>query len=162
MGTPEGVDGEIHVRSPYLMLGYWRDEDATTAVLKPGRWLAMGDIGCMRDGMLYINSRARDMILVNAENVFPTEIEYRLDAHVNVRESAVIGVDDAKTGQAICAFVVVDDGVQVELDDLRAWCRESMAGYKVPTQWVIRTDALPRNPSGKVLKRDLEQEAFDA
>ena len=159
---PEGVDGEIHVRSPYLMLGYWRDEDATTAVLKPGRWLAMGDIGCMRDGMLYINSRARDMILVNAENVFPTEIEYRLDAHVNVRESAVIGVDDAKTGQAICAFVVVDDGVQVELDDLRAWCRAAMAGYKVPTQWVIRTDALPRNPSGKVLKRDLEQEAFDA
>ena len=159
---PEGVDGEIHVRSPYLMLGYWRDEDATTAVLKPGRWLAMGDIGCMRDGMLYINSRARDMILVNAENVFPTEIEYRLDANVNVRESAVIGVDDAKTGQAICAFVVVDDGVQVELDDLRAWCRAAMAGYKVPTQWVIRTDALPRNPSGKVLKRDLEQEAFDA
>ena len=159
---PEGVDGEIHVRSPYLMLGYWRDEDATTAVLKPGRWLAMGDIGCMRDGMLYINSRARDMVLVNAENVFPTEIEYRLDAHVNVRESAVIGVDDAKTGQAICAFVVVDDGVQVELDDLRAWCLAAMAGYKVPTQWVIRTDALPRNPSGKVLKRDLEQEAFDA
>ena len=159
---PDGVDGEIHVRSPYLMLGYWRDEDATNAVFKPGRWLAMGDIGCMRDGMLFINSRARDMILVNAENVFPTEIEYRLDAHADVRESAVIGVDDAATGQAICAFVVVGDGVSVEPDALRAWCRAAMAGYKVPTQWVIRTEALPRNPSGKVLKRDLEQEAVDA
>jgi acyl-CoA synthetase (AMP-forming)/AMP-acid ligase II len=85
------------------MTEYWRDEEATRAVLKRGRWLAMGDVGCIRDGLLYINSRARDMILVNAENVFPTEIEYRLDAHAEVRESAVIGVEDPVTGQAIRA-----------------------------------------------------------
>jgi acyl-CoA synthetase (AMP-forming)/AMP-acid ligase II len=125
-------------------------------VLKPGRWLAMGDVGCLRDGRLYINSRARDMILVNAENVFPTEIEYRLDAHPDVRESAVIGVDDALTGQAIRAFVVVDPGTRLSPEDLAGWCREAMPAYKVPTQWVIRTDALPRNASGKVLKRELE------
>jgi acyl-CoA synthetase (AMP-forming)/AMP-acid ligase II len=160
--VPDGVDGEIHVRSPYLMLGYWGDEEATRAVFKPGRWLAMGDIGCMRDGRLYINSRARDMILVNAENVFPTEIEYRLDAHPDVRESAVIGVDDALTGQAIRAFVVIDGRARLLPDDLVRWCREAMPGYKVPTQWVIRTEPLPRNASGKVLKRDLESDATPA
>jgi acyl-CoA synthetase (AMP-forming)/AMP-acid ligase II len=154
--VPDGVDGEIHVRSPYLMTGYWRDEAATRAVLKPGRWLATGDIGCVRDGRLSINSRARDMILVNAENVFPTEIEYRLDAHPLVRESAVIGVDDDVTGQAIRAVVVGEDGSDLTAAELRAWCRDTMAGYKVPTQWVIRTEPLPRNPSGKVLKRELE------
>jgi acyl-CoA synthetase (AMP-forming)/AMP-acid ligase II len=153
----EGVDGEIHVRSPYLMLEYWRDEPATRAALKPGRWLAMGDIGCMRDGRLYINSRARDMILVNAENVFPTEVEYRLDAHPDVRECAVIGVDDPVTGQAIRAVVVVPVGSTVTADALRAWCRDALAGYKVPTQWEIRHEALPRNASGKVLKRELER-----
>ena len=153
--VPEGVDGEIHVRSPYLMVEYWRDPDATRAVMKPGRWLAMGDIGCLREGRLYINSRARDMILVNAENVFPTEIEFRLDAHPAVRESAVIGVDDETTGQAIRAIVVATDGADISEDELRAWCREAMAGYKVPTQWILRREPLPRNPSGKVLKREL-------
>lgn len=160
--VPDGVDGEIHVRSAYLMLGYWRDEEATAAVMKPGRWLAMGDIGCLRDGMLTINSRARDMILVNAENVFPTEVEYRLDEHPQVRESAVIGVDDPATGQAICAVVVVDDEAAVSAEALRTWCRAAMAGYKVPTQWVVRTEPLPRNPSGKVLKRDLVADAAGA
>jgi long-chain acyl-CoA synthetase len=154
--VPEGVDGEVHVRSPYVMLEYWRDEPATGAALKPGRWLAMGDIGCIRDGRLYINSRARDLILVNAENVFPTEVEYRLDAHPAVRESAVLGVDDELTGQAIRAVVVVDAGAAVDAEALRAWCREGLAGYKVPTQWDLRHQPLPRNASGKVLKRELE------
>ncbi|MFN8027998.1 MAG: class I adenylate-forming enzyme family protein [Acidimicrobiia bacterium] len=160
--VPEGVDGEIHVRSPYLMLGYWRDQEATDAVLLPGRWLAMGDIGALRGGLLHINSRARDMILVNAENVFPTEVEFRLDEHPAVRECAVIGVDDVMTGQAVCAVVVPASGATVTEDDLRAWCREGMAGYKVPTQWVFRAEPLPRNPSGKVLKRELQVEVDGA
>ncbi len=155
---PDGVEGEIHVRSPYLMLGYWRNQAATDEVIKPGRWLAMGDVGSMRDSRLFINSRARDMILVNAENVFPTEVEFRLDEHPTVRECAVVGVDDLMTGQAVCAVVVVDPAAGVGEDDLRAWCREGMAGYKVPTQWLLRDEALPRNPSGKVLKRELLQE----
>ena len=154
--VPEGVDGEVHVRSPYVMLEYWRDAAATRAALKPGRWLAMGDIGCIRDGRLYINSRARDLILVNAENVFPTEVEYRLDAHPAVRESAVLGVDDDLTGQAIRAVVVVDERADVDAEILRAWCREGLAGYKVPVQWDLRHEPLPRNASGKVLKRELE------
>lgn len=155
---PDGIDGEIHVRSPYLMSEYWRDPDATAAVFKPGRWLAMGDIGRIEDGRLYINSRARDMILVNAENVFPTEVEYRLDAHPDVVESAVFGVEDEMTGQAIRAAVVLRPDTIVSPDDLAAWCRDGMAGYKVPTQWDIRTEALPRNASGKILKRELVPE----
>ncbi|HUP75746.1 MAG TPA: class I adenylate-forming enzyme family protein [Acidimicrobiales bacterium] len=153
----DGIDGEIHVRSPYLMTEYWRDDEATRTALKPGRWLAMGDIGCLRDGRLYINSRARDMILVNAENVFPTEVEYRLDAHPDVRESAVVGVDHPTTGQAIRAVVVVSESAQLTAEVLKAWCRDALAAYKVPTQWEIRHEALPRNASGKVLKRELEQ-----
>lgn len=151
---PEGSEGEIHVRSPYLMLGYWGDQAQTDAVVKPGRWLAMGDIGHFKDGLLYINSRARDMILVNAENVFPTEVEYRLDAHPNVVESAVVGVHDDASGQSVRAYVVTD-GSAVDADQLRAWCRDAMAGYKVPTQWVLRSKPLPRNPAGKILKREL-------
>jgi long-chain acyl-CoA synthetase len=154
--VPDGVDGEIHVRSPYLMTGYWRDPEATAAVMKPGRWLAMGDIGRIEDGRLYINSRARDMMLVNAENVFPTEVEFRLDAHADVVESAVFGVDDALTGQAIRAAVVIRPASTVTTADLAAWCREAMAAYKVPTQWDVRVEPLPRNASGKIVKRELE------
>jgi long-chain acyl-CoA synthetase len=154
--VPDGVDGEIHVRTPYLMTGYWRDPEATAAVMKPGRWLAMGDIGRIEDGRLYINSRARDMMLVNAENVFPTEVEFRLDAHADVVESAVFGVDDALTGQAIRAAVVIRPASTVTTADLAAWCREAMAAYKVPTQWDVRVEPLPRNASGKIVKRELE------
>jgi long-chain acyl-CoA synthetase len=154
--VPDGVDGEIHVRSPYLMTGYWRDPEATASVMKPGRWLAMGDIGRIEDGRLYINSRARDMMLVNAENVFPTEVEFRLDAHADVVESAVFGVDDALTGQAIRAAVVIRPASTVTTADLAAWCREAMAAYKVPTQWDVRVEPLPRNASGKIVKRELE------
>jgi long-chain acyl-CoA synthetase len=154
--VPDGVDGEIHVRSPYLMTGYWRDPEATASVMKPGRWLAMGDIGRIEDGRLYINSRARDMMLVNAENVFPTEVEFRLDAHPDVVESAVFGVDDALTGQAIRAAVVIRRASTVTTADLATWCREAMAAYKVPTQWDVRVEPLPRNASGKIVKRELE------
>jgi long-chain acyl-CoA synthetase len=124
--------------------------------MKPGRWLAMGDIGRIEDGRLYINSRARDMMLVNAENVFPTEVEFRLDAHADVVESAVFGVDDALTGQAIRAAVVIRPASTVTTADLAAWCREAMAAYKVPTQWDVRVEPLPRNASGKIVKRELE------
>ena len=154
--VPDGVEGEIHVRSPYIMLEYWRDPNATKAAIKPGRWLAMGDIGRIENGRLYINSRARDMILVNAENVYPIEVEYRLDAHPRVIESAVVPVDDPLTGQAVMAVIVVGDGEAPSEDELASWCRETLAHYKVPARWVFRRDRLPRNPTGKVLKSALQ------
>ena len=152
--VPAGVDGEIYVRSPYVMLGYWKDEKATAAVLGTDRWLAMGDAGQLKDGRLYINSRLRDLIFVSAENVFPSEVEYRLDAHPLVQESAVVGEDDAVTGQAVVAHVVAD-GKAPTAEELRDWCAESLAKYKIPTRWVFRTSPLPRNPTGKILKREL-------
>ncbi len=149
---PEGVEGEIHIRSPYLMLGYWGKPEATASALKPGRWLATGDIGRFEDGLLYINSRARDMILRNAENVYPVEIEYRLEQHANVREAAVFGIDHEEWGQEVKAVVVPEPGARVDAAELARFCGETLAAYKVPTAWEVRTEPLPRNASGKVLK----------
>jgi acyl-CoA synthetase (AMP-forming)/AMP-acid ligase II len=158
----EGSEGEIHIRSPYLMLGYWGNPEASAAALKPGRWLATGDIGRFENGLLYINSRARDMILRNAENVYPVEIEYRLEQHPEVREAAVLGIDHEEWGQAVKAVVVPEAGSQPMPEVLARWCGETLAAYKVPTAWEIRGEPLPRNASGKVLKSVLRGEAASA
>jgi acyl-CoA synthetase (AMP-forming)/AMP-acid ligase II len=149
---PEGVEGEIHIRSPYVMLGYWGKPEATAATIKPGRWLATGDIGRFENGLLYINSRARDMILRNAENVYPVEIEYRLEQHALVREATVFGIDHDEWGQEVKAVVVPEAGAAIDTAELARWCGETLAAYKVPTAWEVRSDPLPRNASGKVLK----------
>ncbi len=156
---PEGVEGEIHIRSPYVMLGYWRKPDATSETIKPGRWLATGDIGRLEAGLLYINSRARDMILRNAENVYPAEIENRLEKHRAVREAAVYGVDHAEWGQEVKAVIVPEPGTTPDLRELARFCAETLAAYKVPTAWEIRSEPLPRNPSGKILKNVLAGQA---
>jgi long-chain acyl-CoA synthetase len=159
---PEGVEGEIHIRSPYVMLGYWRKPDATKDTIKPGRWLATGDIGRMQDGLLYINSRARDMILKNAENVYPAEIENRLEKHSAVREAAVYGVDHPEWGQEVKAVIVPEPGAKLDTHALARFCAETLAAYKVPTQWELRAEPLPRNPSGKILKNVLAGQAQSA
>jgi acyl-CoA synthetase (AMP-forming)/AMP-acid ligase II len=159
---PEGREGEIHVRSPYTMLGYWRDEEATRKAIQPGRWLATGDVGRIEDGYLYINSRARDMILRGAENVYPVEIEHRLEAHPAVAEAAVIGVDHPELGQEVKAIVVVEPGARVEPDELARFVGEKLAPYKVPSRWELRDEPLPRNAAGKVLKNVLAGRAPSA
>ncbi len=157
---PAGEYGEIHIRSPYLMLGYWRNPEATAETIKPGQWLATGDIGRLdEEGYLFINSRARDMILRSGENVYPIEIEHRIDAHPSVGECAVFGVDDEELGQAVKAVVVAAPGATLEVQVLRDWTRETLAAYKVPSEWEIRQDPLPRNAAGKVLKNVLTGES---
>jgi acyl-CoA synthetase (AMP-forming)/AMP-acid ligase II len=160
-GTPmaEGDDGEIHIRSPYLMLEYWGDPEATAKALLPGHWLATGDVGHLRDGRLYINTRARDLILRAAENISPVEIEHRLDAHPSVQESAVVGVPHEELGQEVKAIVVPAPGAELDTQELDRWVAEALARFKVPSLWEVRTEALPRNPSGKVLKNVLSGEA---
>ena len=153
---PIGAEGEIWARSAYTMLCYWNDPTATAAAIDPDRWLKTGDIGSFdEDGYLYINSRARDMILRNAENIYPIEIEYRLDAHPLVAESAVFGVEHAEMGQEVKAVVVPAGDATVDPGDLAAWCKEVLAPYKVPSVWEIRPEPLPRNAAGKVVKREL-------
>ena len=156
---PEAQEGEIFVRSAYLMRGYWDDEAASAKAIGPGRWLATGDVGRVEKGLLYINSRARDMILRSAENVYPVEIEYRLDAHPEVRESAVVGVDHPELGQEVKAIVVPEPGAQPSSEALAAWCAETLAAFKVPGEWEIRDEPLPRNAAGKILKQVLTGEA---
>jgi acyl-CoA synthetase (AMP-forming)/AMP-acid ligase II len=152
---PEGQEGEIHVRSPYTMLGYWRDPEATRQALKPGRWLATGDIGRIEQGYLYINSRARDLILRGAENVYPVEIEHRLEAHPSVAEAAVVGVDHPELGQEVKAIVVPASGARIDTQELARFVGEKLAPYKVPAHFEVRAEPLPRNAAGKVLKHVL-------
>lgn len=156
---PDGQEGEISVRSAFVMLGYWGDPEASKEAIRPGRWLATGDIGRIEEGRLYINSRARDMILRSAENVYPVEIEYRLEEHPHVREAAVIGVDHDELGQEVKAVVVPERGATLDEEKLAAWCAETLAGFKVPSLWDVREEPLPRNASGKVLKNVLTGEA---
>ncbi len=153
---PEGEEGEIHFRGPSVMREYWGNPEATAETIKPGRWLATGDIGRFEGEYLYINSRARDMILRAAENIYPVEIEHRLDAHPDVAESAVIGVDHPELGQEVKAICVPRPGCTLDPAALESWCAEKLARFKVPAHWEIRDEPLPRNPSGKVLKNVLE------
>jgi len=162
--VPDGVEGEVHVRSAYNMLGYWNDPEATRKTLEPHGWLATGDIGRLEHGMLTINSRARDMIIRSGENIYPIEVERRLDAHPRVAESAVVGVDHPVLGQEVKAIVVIAGGANGDTDtldtqDLARWVGETLAPYKVPTLWERRAESLPRNASGKVLKTVLVGDA---
>ena len=158
----EDVEGEIYVLSAYTMLEYWRKPETTAETLLPGRWLRTGDIGRFEDGRLYINSRARDLILRAAENIFPVEIEHRLEAHPNVSEAAVVGVDHPELGQEVKAIVVAARDAVADPQELASWVAETLAPYKVPAHWEIRTDPLPRNAAGKVLKNVLQGVARNA
>ena len=155
---PPGAEGHIFVRSPYTMLEYWGDPVATAEVYGPGRWLSMGDVGRIDDGLLYVNSRARDLIFVSAENVYPSEVENSLEEHPDVVETCVAGIDDPVTGQAVKAFVVLEAGSTVGVDELAEWCRRRLPPYKVPTAWDVRAERLPRNPAGKILRTALLDE----
>ena len=152
---PEGEDGEIHVRGPMVMPGYWRRPEATAEVIGPGHWLCTGDIGRMEGGRLYLSSRKRDLILRGGENVYPVEIENRIEEHPGVVEVAVVGVDHEDLGQEVRAIVVPVAGVTLSKDQLASWCAETLSYYKVPAHWDIRSEPLPRNASGKVVKQVL-------
>ena len=150
-----GEDGAVHVRSPYTMLEYLNEPEETAAAFRPGRWLAMGDVGRFDNGILYLNSRARDLIFVSSENVYPSEVENRLEEHPDVVECCVAGIEDPLTGQAVRAFVVLEPGSAVTVEELADHCRGALPAYKVPTSWDLRLDPLPRTPTGKVLRSSL-------
>lgn len=139
------------------MREYWKDPEATRATIKPGRWLSTGDVGRFENGKLYIASRKRDLILRGGENVYPYEIEHRLEAHPDIAEAAVIGVDHEELGQEVKAVVVFEEGRTVAPDALAVWVGETLAYYKVPSLWQVREAPLPRNATGKVLKNALRE-----
>lgn len=155
---PAGEDGEIFLRGPMVMPGYWRRPEETAETLLPGGWLRTGDIGRMEGGRLYLATRKRDLILRGGENVYPIEIENRLEAHPAVAEVAVIPLDHEALGHEVKAVVVPMPGATLDADELAAFCAEMLAYYKVPTAWEFRTEPLPRNATGKVVKAVLMAE----
>jgi long-chain acyl-CoA synthetase len=151
---PCGEVGEIVARSPQLLKGYWRLSEATASSMRDG-WFHTGDAGYFdEDGYLYIHDRLKDMIISGGENVYPAEVESALFGHPAVADIGVIGVPDERWGEAIKAVVVRKPGVVVTEAELIAYARERIAHYKAPKS-VDFVDALPRNPSGKILKRVL-------
>lgn len=151
---PPGKVGEILVRSPLVMRGYHNLAEASAAAFD-GEWYRTGDAGYLdADGYLYLFDRVKDMIVSGAENIYPAEVESALHEHPEVRDCAVIGVPDPRWGEAVKAIVVRTPGSVLQSDALIAFARERIAGFKVPKS-IDFVDTLPRNPSGKILKKDL-------
>ncbi|MEP6838516.1 MAG: AMP-binding protein [Bradyrhizobium sp.] len=152
-----GENGEICLRGPKVTQGYWKDPEKTAAAFF-GDWFRTGDVGYLDDdGFLFLTDRKKDMIISGGENIASSEVERVIYELPQVREVAVIGLPDARWGEKPVAIVVLGDGAALELAALTEHCRARLAGFKVPKQLIIR-DSLPRNPSGKVLKRVLRAE----
>jgi long-chain acyl-CoA synthetase len=156
--VPIGEPGELCIKGPQVMAGYWNRPDETAKVMTADGYFRSGDIAVMLpDGELKIVDRLKDMVLVSGFNVFPNEVEDVLVSHPGVLEAAVIGVPDAHSGEAVAAYVVRKDPTLTE-EALRAFCRESLTAYKVPRTVTFR-DTLPKTNVGKVLRRALRDEA---
>jgi long-chain acyl-CoA synthetase len=152
---PAGAVGELWIRGPTIMKGYYCKDDETNQVLTPEGWYKSGDMGAVDgDGFITITGRMKEMIIVGGENVYPREIESALEQHPAVNEAAVIGQPDQSRGEVVVAFVTLLEGRDVAEASLRDFCRERVAGYKVPRRIIISGD-LPRGPTGKILKRKL-------
>lgn len=154
-GVPvaDGNEGEIELRGAGIMLEYWRNPEATAESIREDRWLRTGDIGTFLDGRLSLSTRRTDLILRGGENVYPTEIEQRLESHPNVVEAAVIGLPDQDLGQRVKAILVCSAPLTPE--ELHRWCEEALASFKVPAEWEFRNEPLPRNAAGKVRRAAL-------
>jgi acyl-CoA synthetase (AMP-forming)/AMP-acid ligase II len=152
-----GQAGEILLRGPKVVSGYWNNPEATAAAFTSDGWFRTGDIGHLdSDGYLFIDDRKKDMIVSGGENVATSEVERVLYENDAVLEAAVVGLPDARWGEVPRAFIVVRPGSDISAEALIAHCRARLAGFKTPKE-IVFLDALPRNPSGKVLKRDLRQ-----
>lgn len=147
---PAGATGEITVRGPMLMRGYW-GEGASSAIVDG--WLWTGDIGKLDEqGFLYVTDRAKDMIIRGGENIYPAEIEMRLEAHPDILEAAVIGAPHPQLGEEVRAIVRLRPGSTLSASDVQLWVKESLADFKAPSFVDFRDDPLPRNATGKLMK----------
>ncbi|MFH2126569.1 MAG: long-chain-fatty-acid--CoA ligase [Pseudomonadota bacterium] len=150
----QGEPGEVAVRGPNVMLGYYKQPEATAQVLRDG-WLYTGDLAVAdRDGALYVVDRKKDIIITGGENVSPREVEEVLYYHPEVVKAAVVGVPDAKWGEKICAAVMLRNGHRVSEEEIRSFCKKSLAGFKVPKK-ILFVAQLPESGTGKVKKNEL-------
>jgi fatty-acyl-CoA synthase len=154
---PPDVNGEICLRGPKITRGYWKDPEKTVSAFF-GDWFRSGDVGYLDDeGFLYLTDRKKDMIISGGENIASSEVERVIYDLPEVREVAVIGLRDPRWGERPVAIVVLAEGASLELPALTEHCRARLANFKVPKELIIR-GSLPRNPSGKILKRVLRAE----
>ncbi len=155
--VPEGERGELWFRTPQLMKGYLNRPEATAEVITDDGWFRTGDMGRVdADGFVYVEDRLKDMIISGGENVYSPEVERVLAEHPSVMEVAVIGVPDDRWGETVKAVVALHPGAETTEEELIGFCREQLARYKCPRS-VDVLEALPRNPTGKILKRDLRK-----
>ena len=156
--VPQGERGELCVKGPQVMKGYWKRPDASKdAFTEDGEWFRTGDVAIIDEsGFVHIVDRIKDMIIVSGFNVFPNEVESVVAEHPDVENCAVIGVEDGKTGEAVKLFIVTQNA-QLTVDDIKAFCRENLTGYKIPRHVEFR-DELPMTPVGKILRRELKDE----
>ena len=153
---PVGVAGEVLMRSPAAMIGYWNNAKATADAIQ-NRWVRTGDIGYLDDaGFLFLVDRKKDVIISGGENIYSREVENALYAHREIHEVAVIGVPDAEWGEAVCAIVVREPGSTIEADEVIAHCRNLIAGYKRPRR-IEFVDELPKMANGKIDKKALRR-----
>ncbi|MEM7327993.1 MAG: long-chain-fatty-acid--CoA ligase [Pseudomonadota bacterium] len=151
-----GDVGEIVIQSGFVMKGYWNRPEATEDAIRNG-FFHTGDAGYFdEDGFLFIHDRVKDMIVSGGENVYPAEVENAIFGHPDVADVAVIGVPDEKWGEAVKAIIVPKEGANPSPESIISWARERIAGYKCPKS-VDQIEALPRNPSGKILRKDLRE-----
>lgn len=156
--SPEGQVGEVWIRTEQNMVGYWNRPEASAEVLIPTNdgppWFRSGDAGYLQDGYLFIHDRIKDLIISGGENIYPAEVENVLMQHPGVADGAIFGVPDERWGEAVHAAVVPRDPATFDADELVAWLRERLAHFKCP-KGVDVVEVIPRNPSGKILKRVL-------
>jgi acyl-CoA synthetase (AMP-forming)/AMP-acid ligase II len=149
--------GEIATRSPWNMAGYWNLPEATAKTIDKDGWLRTGDAGYLdEDGYVYIHDRVKDLIISGAENIYPAEVESAIYGHPDVADVAVIGVPDEKWGEAVKAMVVKKPNTNPTVEDIINFTRTRIASYKTPKS-VDFIEALPRNASGKILRRELRE-----
>src|SRR3712207_2396322 len=153
--VPQGEVGEIVLRSQHLMTGYWNREEATEEVMRGG-WFHTGDMARVdEEGYFFIVDRKKDLIIRGGYNVYPREIEEALYEHPAVREAAVVGVPHESLGEEVGAAVALKDGAEASEDELRDFMKQRVAAYKYPRViWIV--DDLPKGPTGKILKREIE------
>ncbi len=158
-GVEQGIGerGELCVKGPQVMKGYWNRPEATEEVLDAEGWFRTGDVAIIdEDGFVSIVDRIKDLIIVSGFNVYPNEIEDVVAAHPKVANAAAIGIPDEKSGEAVKLFVVANDK-SLTIDELKEYCRANFTGYKVPKQYEIR-ESLPMSAVGKILRRELRDE----
>ena len=152
-----GVAGELWFRTPQLMKGYHNKPDATAEAITEDRWFRTGDIGRVDDGgFIFVEDRLKDMIISGGENIYSVEVERALTDNPAVLDAAVFGIPDPKWGESVKAVVELSAGAEISEAELLEWCKERLARYKCPKSIDI-VEVLPRNPTGKLLKKDLRK-----